>query len=156
MGVGVLSPPPPAVTEPRPSGGGGSGWIYLARARDDIDAHLLTGRLSQAGIETRTIVDRSAPGAWLHGGSNPWAPVNIFVRRHQLDDARLVLAEISFGAPPAGPPGVGAQRRRLPVLWWVTAVALGLVLTVVALGQAMGGDPLCRALPFCQESQRSP
>ena len=154
MGVGVLSPPPPAVTDRGGGGGGGTGWIHLTRARDDIDAHLLTGRLSHSGIETRTIVDRSAPGAWLHGGTNPWAPVNIYVRRIQLEDARLVLAEISYDAPSATagrPPG-----RRVATIWWATAIGLGVALTLVVLGQAVQTEPLCRALPFCEEADRSP
>jgi hypothetical protein len=155
MGVGVITPPPPTATERGGGEGGGSGWVHLTRARDDIDAHLLVGRLTQGGIETRTIVDRSAPGAWLHGGANPWAPVNIFVRRLQLEDARLVLAEISYDAPSAGkperPPG-----RRLATIWWATAIGLGIVLSMVALGQVLQTEPLCRALPFCEETDRSP
>jgi hypothetical protein len=155
MGVGVLSPPPPAVTDRGGGGGGGSGWVHLTRARDDIDAHLLTGRLSQSGIECRTIVDRSAPGAWLHGGTNPWAPVNIYVRRIQLEDARLVLAEISYDAPPAAP-GERTEGRRVATIWWATALGLGIALTLVVLGQAVQTEPLCKALPFCEEADRTP
>ena len=155
MGVGVLSPPPPALTDRGGEGGGGSDWVHLARARDDIDAHLLTGRLSQAGIETRRIVDRSAPGAWLHGGANPWAPVNIYVRRVQLEDARLVLAEISYDAPPAASSG-RSTGRRVATVWWATAIGLGIALTLVVLGQAVQTEPLCKALPFCEEADRGP
>jgi hypothetical protein len=133
VAVTTKLPPPPA----RPGGdegGGGSDWVELMRARDDIDAHLLTGRLHGAGVETRTIKDRRAPGAWLIGGSNPWAPVTVFVRRRQLEDARLVLAEISleWGGPPASP-GI---KEGLATAWWLVAVALGVVLTVIALMQA--------------------
>lgn len=78
-------------------GGGGSGWTRLAVASNDIEAHLLEGCLLEAGIETRTVKDRTAPGAWLMGGSNPWAPVEVHVRRFQLDDARLVLLEVAAG-----------------------------------------------------------
>jgi hypothetical protein len=155
MGVGVISPPPPTVTDRSGGGGGGSEWVHLIKARDDIDAHLLTGRLTQGGIDTRTIVDRSAPGAWLHGGANPWAPVNIYVRRIQHEDARLVLAEISYDAPPAAQPE-RPHGRRLATIWWATAIGLGVALTLVVLGQAVQTEPLCKALPFCEEADRSP
>ncbi|HEY7874927.1 MAG TPA: DUF2007 domain-containing protein [Actinomycetota bacterium] len=134
-GSSVLLPPPASVFK----GGGGSGWVELIRARGDIDAHLLVGRLVEAGVETRTVKDRSAPWAWMHAGSNPWAPVSILVRRMQLEDARLVLAEISFTLPPAPPRSVetGARGWRGPVLWWSAALALGAIFTAVALVQTV-------------------
>jgi hypothetical protein len=118
----------------RTGGGGGGDWIELVRARDDIDAHLLVGRLDEAGVAARTVKDRRAPGAWLYGGSNPWAPVLVLVRRLQLDDARLVLARISFDAPAA------TQRDRVRddpagALRWVVALALGFVLTATTVAQ---------------------
>jgi hypothetical protein len=155
MGVGVVTPPPPTAARPRDGGGGGTGWVQLTRARDDIDAHLLTGRLAQAGIETRAIVDRSAPGAWLHGGSNPWAPVNIYVRRLQLEDARLALAEISYEAPEASRDPETVPRRT-PTVWWLAAIGITVVLTVVALGQVAGSQPVCRVLPVCQGAEPTP
>jgi hypothetical protein len=100
------------------NGGGGSGWVPLYKAANDIDAHLLIGRLHGMGIETRTLVDRGAPGAWLYGGLNPWAPVTVYVRGFQLEDARLVLAEVAWAAPAAGrdsaprrPPAPGEDSR---------------------------------------------
>jgi hypothetical protein len=131
----TLPPPPAAVDEP---GGGGWEWIELTTARHDIDASLLIGRLAGAGVEASTVKDRASPGAWLYAGSNPWAPVTVLVRRRQLEEARLVLAEISLGAPPAprrASPGAGA---RPPAAWWVVAIGLGIVLGAVALGQASG------------------
>jgi hypothetical protein len=128
--VDVALPPPPV--ESATGGGGGGEWVELINARDDIDAHLLLGRLSEAGVEARTIKDRRAPGAWLYGGSNPWAPVVVLVRRFQLDDARLVLAKISFYAPEPAP------REELaldPVRWWLVALALALALTATTLAQ---------------------
>jgi hypothetical protein len=127
-----LLPPPPA--QLRTGGGGGGDWIELTRARDDIDAHLLCGRLDEAGVAARTVKDRHAPGAWLYGGSNPWAPVLVLVRRLQLDDARLVLARISLEAPAA------TLRDRTALdhtgrLRWVAALALGFVLTATTLAQ---------------------
>jgi hypothetical protein len=106
-------------------------------ARNDIDAALLSGRLAEAGVETCTIKERGAPGAWLLGASNAWAPVQIMVRRIQLEDARLVLAEISWDAPAAS----GEERSvrhswRGPALWWVAAVALGIFFTALGLNQA--------------------
>lgn len=127
-------------------GGGGSGWVALARARDDIDAHLLTGRLEAAGVETSCIKE-FGNGAWLHGGWDPRAPVTIMVRQLQFDDARLVMAEISFDAPAVEPPRGGESRPRrwiVPLAWWMAALALGLILTTLSfVGMASGraGNP---------------
>ena len=114
----------------------------MSRAQNDIEAHLLTGRLHEAGVETRRLKDRSAPGAWLHGGSNPWAPVAIFVKKLQLEEARLVLAEISWSQPPVDPSEARAQvhsparpTRAFAVAWWVGAIALGLLFTSIALAR---------------------
>ena len=133
--VKVATPPPETITHSDP--GGDSEWVELIKARHDIDAHLLTGRLEEAGIDTRSVVDRGAPGAWLYGGSNPWAPVSVLVRRFQLQDARIVLAEISFGGPSATELAALARSRRVSfgVLWWATALLLGLVFIVLILGQ---------------------
>jgi hypothetical protein len=116
--------------------------VELITARNTIDAHLLIGRLTEAGIETKAVPDRSAPGAWLLGGSNPWAPVTVWVQRAQRDAARLVLAEISLdlGDEPrarvsgSGRGGLGSVAR------W--AVALAVVMTLVSLAQvAEAGGP---------------
>lgn len=132
MSSGSL-PPDPADD----GGGGGSPWVTLLTAANDIEAHLLAGRLGEAGVEVEVVKDRSAPGAWLYGGSNPWAPVLVLVRRLQLDDARIVLAEISFCAPDATGPQGSMHRRdwRTPVMWWALALGLGLLMTGVALGR---------------------
>jgi hypothetical protein len=130
---GTLDIPPPP-TLPR-RGGGGSGWTELTRAANDIDAHLLAGRLAEAGVESTTMKDRSAPGAWLYGGSNPWAPVVIMVRRLQLEDARIVLAEIAFDLPASEPRREIEERHswRRPLVWWAAALALGALLTGISL-----------------------
>lgn len=123
---------------PVPEGGrgGGSGWVRLVTAANDIEAHLLAGRLDEAGVATHVLKDRSAPGAWLYGGANPWAPVAVLVRRPQLEDARFVLAEISFGAPAAVPPALLERNGwRAPVLWWSLALGLGLLMTGAALAR---------------------
>jgi hypothetical protein len=151
MTTKVGTPSPPVQIES--GGGGGSwGWVELTRAQNDIDAHLLDGRLAHAGIETRWIKDRFAPGSWAYGGSNPWAPVLIMVRRIQFEDARIVLAEISLDAPPVERRDTN-RRARLPSLWWFTAVGLGALLSMIALLQIAQSLPVCRALPYCIEAR---
>ena len=135
MAMRVDLPPPPVVSM---RGGGGSGWVTLIKARNDIDAHLLAGRLAEAGVETYTLKDRAAPGAWLFGGSDPWSPVMVMVRKIQLEDARVVLAEISWEGPAASPVEAGGHRESWlgPTLWWTLAVALGIFFTALGLNQA--------------------
>lgn len=124
------------------------------KARHDIDAHLLEGRLQEAGVEVQLVKDRGAPGAWLYGGSNPWAPVAILVRKLQLDEARLVLAEISFDGPSVDELAQKAVERRVsfPVVWWATAVVLGAVFVVLALGQIARSSMICQIPSLCEES----
>jgi hypothetical protein len=154
MPTKVELPPPPPVADRVSDEGGGSDWVHLITARHDIDAHLLEGRLHEAGIESRQVKDRNAPGAWLMGGSNPWAPVGILVHRIQLDDARLVLAEISLDGPNADELAALARSRRrsFPVVWWVTALLLGLVLTVLALNQLARSTTFCQIPALCDQS----
>jgi hypothetical protein len=130
MATRVDLPPPPSLAED--AGDGGSDWVPLITAENDIDAHLLEGRLNQAGVEVRTIKDRSGP-VWLHGGSNPWAPVAIWVRRFQLDDSRIVLAELSYQWPAAAPER--SVHGRWPMRWWVVAIALGVLFTAIGLAR---------------------
>jgi hypothetical protein len=128
-----LPPPPVALDDP---GGGGSEWVPLITADNDIDAHLLEGRLNQAGVEVRSIKDRSGP-VWMHGGSNPWAPVAIWVRRFQLDDSRIVLAELSYRWPSAPRTDRSETvRTGWPALaWWAVAIALGILFTGIGLAR---------------------
>lgn len=127
-----LPPPPSALHD---SGGGGSEWVPLITADNDIDAHLLEGRLNQAGVEVRAIKDRSGP-VWLHGGSNPWAPVAIWVRRFQLDDSRIVLAELSYQWPAARSDEREASGWP-PIAWWAVAIALGILFTGIGLARTV-------------------
>ena len=148
LAIGVELPPPP--TDVVHSGGGGDGWSELVTARNDIDAHLLLGRLAEAGVEARGVKDRRAAGAWLFGGSNPWAPVAVWVRTRQLDDARIVLAQIELdrldrGAHAAADPD-GVAPRRAPA-WWAVAVGLGVVLALVTALQGAGLAAGCAAGP---------
>ena len=129
---GIGSPP----ASRREEGGGGRGWVKLAQARNDIDAHLLVGRLEEAGIETRAVPDRRAPGAWLYAGSNPWAPVAVMVRAFQLQDARVVLAEISLEHPHDQPHSRHGAPWRRPVLGGVAALLLGAILSALSIVQA--------------------
>ena len=145
--------PPPDLYDLERGGSGGSGWVVLIKARHDIDAHLLAGRLTEAGIESRTLKDVSAPGAWMYGGSNPWAPVSILVKKLDLDAARVVLAEISYEGPSADRfAPVAGRRLSFPVLWWVTALLLGAALSVLALSQATRWTTSACQLPaLCEQ-----
>ncbi len=130
-----------------PLGGGGSGWVTLTQAANDIEAHLVTGRLSEAGVEATTVKDRSASGAWLHGGSDPWAPVLVLVRKLQLDDARLVLAEVAFEGPAVAADHsgrtVGHGEWHRPAVFWVIAIVLGLFFTALGLAQTAENMKRC-------------
>ena len=145
--------PPPDLHEHH-GGSGGSGWVVLIKARHDIDAHLLAGRLTEAGIESRTMKDVSAPGAWLYGGSNPWAPVSILVKRMDLEDAKLVLAEISYEGPTADELAAQASERHdsFPIVWWVTALLLGAALSVLVLSQVTRwSETGCQLPALCEQ-----
>ena len=126
-------PPPPTKRDDR--GGGGAGWTKLFRAANEIEGNLLSGRLAEAGVETQAIKDRSSSAAWLHNGSSPWTPVDVWVRTCQWDEANLVLAEIAFDQPARAPGSVGGGDWRVPVLWWATALSLALALTGIALAR---------------------
>jgi hypothetical protein len=148
-----LEPPssPPTVDD-ESNGGGGRGWVELFRAANDIDAALLVGRLAERGIETRTIKDRSQPNSWLYGGSNPWAPVLVYVRRIHLIDARILLAEISLATADVPARTSERGRRRIPRMWWATALALGLALSTLALLQVTEQERFCQLPVLCGDS----
>lgn len=149
---GINSGPPP-VEHASGRGGGGSGWVTLVTAANDIEAHLLAGRLTEAGVEAQVMKDRSAPGAWLYGGSNPWAPALVLVRKLQLDDARIVMAEISFDAPPANKT-LAALRRdwRTPVVWWSLALGLGVLMTGIGLSRTEAALRRCDLPLLCADA----
>lgn len=147
----TIDRPPPTLLDDL-GGGGGSGWAVLIKARHDIDAHLLAGRLAEAGIESRTMKDVTAPGAWMYGGSNPWAPVSILVKKLDLDDAKLVLAEISYEGPTADQLAVQAsdRQRSFPFIWFVTALVLGAALSVLVVSQVTRfSDSGCQLPALC-------
>jgi Putative prokaryotic signal transducing protein len=144
---------PPGWVDAAPpfSGGGGAPWVELTRTENDIEAHLLSGRLSEGGIECRRVKDRSAPGAWLYGGSNPWAPVTILVSRLDLESARIVLAEISWAQPAVDPssPSSSIDSRSWALTWWAAAIVLGLVFTSVALARTADSLDSCELPLVC-------
>jgi Putative prokaryotic signal transducing protein len=139
--------------DPFSGGSGGSGWTKLVQAPNDIEAHLVIGRLAEAGIETQSLKDRSGP-AWLFNGSNPWAPVIVLVRKLQLEDAQLVLAEVAFNAPAA----VKEEPRRksvwTAVLWWSAAIALGVLFTALGWVQANEMMESCKQPSGCEAPAR--
>ena len=145
----------PPSSPPRVEGGpqgGGRDWVELFRAANDIEAALLLGKLADAAIETHSIKDFSAPGSWVYGGSNPWAAVMIYVRRFQLIDARIVLAEVSLEAPDE--PSIPDERRgrRIPRMWWATALALGVALSAIAVQQAADQGRFCQLPILCADT----
>lgn len=138
-----LPPPPVDIDE----GGGDAGWVELTRARGDIDARLLAGRLEETGIETIVLRDNSG-AAWLYGARDPYASVAILVRKIQLEDARIVLAEIALESPAELRP----PNRRVPktrIVWWATALALGAVIALSVLLQMLARSSACQLPVFC-------
>lgn len=141
----VEAPAPPLATA---GNGGGSEWIPLVTAKNDIDAHLLEGRLLEAGIEVRAVKDRTGP-TWLLGGSDPWAPVAIWVQRFQYEDSRIVLAEVSFAAPDAiRDPDV--EKGWTPAVWWAVAIALALAFTGIGLARSAEYIDRCGFSATCE------
>ncbi len=76
-------------------------WVEVASARDDYEAQLILGRLSQVGIEGQTLKSGSALGAGVTGVQNPWGPVSVLVPPHQLDAARDALEDDAREEPEA-------------------------------------------------------
>ncbi|HEU4480883.1 MAG TPA: hypothetical protein VFS18_03280, partial [Actinomycetota bacterium] len=147
VGFGRPEPPETHVSDP----GGGSGWVTLTRASNDIEAHLITGRLLEAGVGSSTVKDRTSPGAWLYVGSNPSDPVTILVRRLQLQEARLVLLELAYHGPDAVPAPTEVPRWRATVVWWAAAIGLGLLFTGLGLVQAANDIAECARSGACAE-----
>ena len=100
-------------------------WERLTAANDDIDARLLVGVLEEAGIESRTVKDRSGYGDYLLGGSNPWAPVAVHVHASALGDARRILEELR--------PAQESEPRPVRPVRWYTVVAVAIVTMMLVL-----------------------
>ena len=149
----VIDRPPTSGFVPD-GGGGGDGWVCVFRAAGDIEAHLLSGRLEASGIETSSIKDRRG-AAWLHGGSDPFAPVDIMVRRLQLEEARLVLAEIAYEIPFEPSPDAKTGWRTA-LVWWGAALALGVAFTSIALARTADQLERCDPSWRCEQMVTQP
>lgn len=144
--LGIGNPDPPLADDP--GGGDDFGWVTLTRASNDIEAHLITGRLDDSGIESTLTKE---PSFWAAAGHDPWAPVTVLVRKIQFEDARIVLAEVAMESPSAEP-SLGTPRRgrsRGPVIWWAAAIGLGLLFTALSYVGAQEAAERCRASGEC-------
>ncbi len=139
---------PPGAGFDEGDGGGGSAWVELVTAGNDIEGHLVAGRVTAAGIEVRAV----------YGGANPWAPVTILVRKMQLMDARIALAEASFEAPAAQNAVRVAPARdwKTPLVWWSLALGLGILMTGVALSRTAVVLGRCDVPLVCAEPATQP
>ncbi|MQA99057.1 MAG: hypothetical protein GEU78_01980 [Actinobacteria bacterium] len=121
--------PSPPIETRKDGSGGGSGWVELVTAKDDIDAHLVSGLLTSAGIDSMHVHDVRSP-VWLYGGADPYSPVRVMVQRLYVDDARIVLAEQALEAPayrPRSPDPMPSPASR-SALWLTTAITVGAIL----------------------------
>lgn len=135
-------PAPPRVEEDR-GGGGGGDWVLLTTARDGVLAHLIQGRLAQESIECMMDESNPAPGAWLKPFGDPMAPVRIYVRRRDYEQATIALYEVDHEPPDpeaAGPPGVRA-------ITWAT-IAVVVISAMLFLLEIFGFAP-CVIGAFC-------
>lgn len=144
--LGIGHPDPPLFDDP--GGGDGFGWVTLTRAANDIEAHLITGRLDQAGIESCSTKE---PSSWAAAGHDPWAPVTVLVRKIQYEDARIVLAEVAMESPAVQPfrEPVRRSRWRGPVVWWIAAIGLGVLFTALSYVGAQEAAERCRESGAC-------
>ena len=143
----LVEAPPPPVDVAGP--GGGSDWVVLTTADNDIEAHLLEGCLNAEGIEVRAVKDHSGP-SWLLNGSDPWAPVSLWVRRHQYDDSQVVLAEVAYAAPEAVPHT--RPNRVSPMRFWAIALGLGLALSGIGFARSLDHVQRCGFSTTCEGS----
>ena len=118
------------------------GWISVATAANEYQAHLIRGALEDEGIKVVLEAFATGAGAYLHAGSDPTAPVRMLVPRDQEDEAKGVLvaldAEVGTVEPdlPAEvddvPNDVFAERRAgTPMKLLVLAAVV--VATIVGL-----------------------
>ena len=57
------------------------GWISIATAANEYQAHLIRGALEDEGIKVVLEPFATGAGAYLHAGSDPTAPVRMLVPR---------------------------------------------------------------------------
>jgi hypothetical protein len=110
--------------------------------------------LNASGVETSFLKDRVGP-SWLHAGADPMAPVDVLVKRLQLEDARLVLAEIAYEQP-FEPPAATSSHWRTAVVWWSAAIALGLAFTGISLARTSERIESCGLSLNCEEAGLRP
>ena len=118
----------PPVTQPG-NGFGGGDWVQLTTAQDEMVAHLIQGRLAEEGIECLMERPSGGAGSWLKPFGDPMAPVRLFVHRHDLSPASIVLHEVEHSPPdPSAPPGA-----RLRLYWWMIMLTIMAVTVLMAL-----------------------
>ena len=117
-------------------------WLPLTVAADDIDSHLLAGRLEEEGVPVLFARDVSGYGDYLFGGANPHAPVHIMVPKDRLEEARRVVESVGHPAvdeeggwgnlSPSADDGLDvptlAAGKRFPWRWVIAVILLGLLL----------------------------
>ena len=111
-------------------------WVKLGTAGDDYEANLLVGRLGSAGIEARTL--KNDPGAisYLRAGHDPDAPVDVYVRADQVDEAeaelQVIETEVDHTEPePAEIPVIAAGGGMRSVWRWVAIVLVALFIATL-------------------------
>ncbi|MGI8426556.1 MAG: hypothetical protein ACR2FO_05225 [Actinomycetota bacterium] len=128
--LGRPSGPP----QPNDTGeGGGSDWVLLTTAANQVIALLIEGRLGEDGISCLLDGFNPSPGAWLKPFGDPLAPVKVYVHRHDLGSASLLLHEVGHAAPDSSDSG----PRSVKTLWWATIVVVA-ALTMLLVADMMG------------------
>jgi hypothetical protein len=122
-----LGEPPPDTRAPS----GGPDWTELVRLRRWRQVLGLLRRLEREGVSARAA--RAAPRPARASRFGPTYVV--FVRRHQLDDARFVLVQLAFEGP-----STDELRRRPSALRRTAAVALAGVMLTITLAAVTAGD----------------
>jgi hypothetical protein len=125
------------------------GWVQAAVAANDYEAHLMSGRLEEEGIEVVLEPFATGAAAYLHPGGDPSAPVRILVPTEDGERATATLEsfdgtvevdEIDLAAEDEAevPENeIFAQRRAgipmkiLVAVAVVAAIILGLVVAVL-------------------------
>ena len=105
------------------------GWVLVFSARDDVEAHLVAGRLRDAGIEPLLRRSTSGIADYLLAGANPRAPVDILVADEDEARARGELAglDIHYDVPDQeGEPALSLLR--LPAMRWAMAAVAAVII----------------------------
>jgi|GEM_PF-5138266 len=135
----VSVPVKPSPPESADGAGAGGDWTLLTTAGNEVIAHLVMGRLGEEDIECVLDAFNPSPGAWLKPFGDPLAPVKLYVHKHDLARASLVLHEVDHRPPPPDQqPPLEAKR-----LWWltITLVVVAFVLLLIGLFGGAAGLP---------------